>query len=216
MIPLPPAVKDKIVSWLPHLLDGYDYPLIETDSIVPELAEPSICYYVASAGEISQFNAQCLRTVRSPIDQTMEEYWGQYHFATINVVLRAPTKAELEAMWYEFYARCLSTRRNLKIYLDRVRFLEILASKPLPPARLDNGQDLYWAQVDLRFEYEVSAVPDADYIKRVNVEMQVGPLCEVCGEPLDEDAMGTIEWTSEVAENELPVGIVAYIAPAAE
>lgn len=216
MIPLPPAVKDKIQAWLPHLLAGYDYPLIETDSIVPELVEPSICYYVASAGEISQFNAQCLRTVRSPIDQTMEEYWGQYHFATISVVLRAPTKAELEAMWYEFYHRCLSTRRDLNINYDRVRFLEILASKPLPPQRCKDGQDLYWSQVDLRFEYEVSSVPDADYIKRVNTVLEVGELCEICGEPIDEDAMGVIEWTSEVVENELAVGIVAFIAPAGD
>lgn len=216
MIPLPPAVKDKIQVWLPHLLNGYDYPLIETDNIVPELIEPSICFYVASAGEISQFNAQCLRTVRSPIDQTMEEYWGQYHFCTVNVVLRAPTKAEMEAMWYDFYAKCLSTRRNLVIYREGVRFLEILASKPLPAARLDDGQNLYWAQVDLRFEYEVSAVPDADYIKRVNVEMEVGELCKICGEAIDPDAMGSIEWTSEVKDNELAVGIIAYIAPAAE
>jgi len=45
MIPVPPATKAKILAWLPHLLAGYDYPVIETDNIVrswPHPQSPSI------------------------------------------------------------------------------------------------------------------------------------------------------------------------------
>jgi hypothetical protein len=199
MIPLPPAIKAKILAWLPHVLNGYDYPLKETDNIVPDLIAPAITYYFSSVGTPSQFSAQPLRTVRNIVTGEMEEYWGQYHYATMNVVLRANTKAEMEAMWYEFYARCLSTRRDAKIYHDGWRFLEVLDSKPLAAERLDSGKNLYWAQVDLRFEYEVSSVPDEDFIKRVNSEMQVGESDE------------HLTWTAEVREVELSAGILALI-----
>jgi len=95
----------------------------------------------------------------------------------------------------------MATRRDAKIYHDGWRFLEILDSKPLEPQRLDNGKNLYWAQVDLRFEYEVVSVPDEDYIKRVYNEIEVDE-----GDP-------HITWLSEVREVELAVGIVAFIAP---
>ncbi len=202
MIPLPPATKAKILAWLPHVLNGYDYPLKETDNIIPDLIAPAITYYFSSIGTPSQFSAQPLRTVRNIVTGELEEWWGQYHYATMNVVLRATTKAEMEAMWYDFYTKCLSTRRDAKIYHDGWRFLEVLDSKPLDPQRLDGGKNLFWAQVDLRFEYEVSAVPDEDYIKTVNNEMQVG------------ESEDHITWTSEVREVELAVGIVAYIAAA--
>ncbi|MFA5410142.1 MAG: hypothetical protein WC343_15310, partial [Bacilli bacterium] len=155
MIPLPPATKKKMVAWLPHILDGYDYPLKETDNILPDLIAPAITYYFSSVGTPSQFSAQPLRTVRNKVTGEMEEYWGQYHYATMNVVLRANDKDELGAMWFSFYNQCLATRRDAKIYHHGWRFLEVLDSKPLEPQRLDNGKNLYWAQVDLRFEYEV-------------------------------------------------------------
>ncbi len=200
MIPLPPATKKKMVAWLPHILDGYDYALKETDNILPDLTAPAITYYFSSVGTPSQFSAQPLRTVRNKVTGEMEEYWGQYHYATMNVVLRANDKDELEAMWFSFYNQCLKNRRDAKIYHHGWRFLEVLDSKPLSPERLDNGKNLYWAQVDLRFEYEVVNVPDEDYIKRVNNEIEV-----------DEDDEH-ITWLSEVRDNvELSVGIVAYI-----
>ena len=202
MIPLPPATKAKILAWLPHLLNGYDYPVKETDNIVPDLIAPAITYYFSSVGTPSLYSHQKLRTVRNRINGQKEEFWGQYHYATMNVVLRAYDKAEMEAMWAEFYAKCLATRRNAKIYYDGWRFLEVLDSKPLAPERLDGGKNLYWAQVNLRFEYEVSAVPDADYIKRVHNELQVG------------ESDQHLTWTSEIRDVELSVGIVAYIAPA--
>ncbi|MGB4086865.1 hypothetical protein [Methanothrix sp.] len=37
---------------------------------------------------------------------------------------------------------------------------------------LQNGQNLHWAQVDLRFEYEVGSVPDEEHIKRVHSTFQ--------------------------------------------
>lgn len=201
MIPLPPATKKKMVAWLPHILDGYDYALKETDNILPDLTAPAITYYFSSVGTPSQFSAQPLRTVRNKVTGEMEEYWGQYHYATMNVVLRANDKDELEAMWFSFYNQCLKNRRDAKIYHHGWRFLEVLDSKPLSPERLDNGKNLYWAQVDLRFEYEVVNVPDEDYIKRVHNEIEVDE-----GDP-------HITWLSEVREVELAVGIVAFIAP---
>jgi len=201
MIPLPPATKKKILTWLPHVLNGYDYILKETDNILPDLIAPAITYYFSSVGTPSLYSAQKLRTVRNVINGQKEEFWGQYHYATMNVVLRANDKAELEAMWYDFESQCLRNRRDAKIYYDGWRFLEVLDSRPLPPERLDNGKNLYWAQVDLRFEYEVSAVPDADYIKHVHTEMQVG------------ESDQHIEWTADILEKELSFGITAYIAP---
>lgn len=208
MIPVPPATKSKILAWLPHVLAGYDYPVIETDNIVPELAAPTITLYFSSAGTPSQFSHQPLRTVRRP-DLTKDEYWGQYHYATMNVVLRSNDKSELEAMWADFVAKCLATRRNMVIWLDQVRFLEILDSRQLAPERLDNGQNLYWAQVDLRFEYEVSSIPDEEHIKRVHSTFQSQQV-------IDGDVFESPElvFHREVYERELVVGIVAYIAPA--
>jgi hypothetical protein len=205
MIPLPPATKAKILAWLPHVLDGYDYPVIETDHIVPDLVAPAITYYFSSVGTPSLYSNQMLRTVRRP-DGGLDDYWGQYHFATMNVVLRANDKDELERMWSEFLQRCMATRRNMVIWLDLVRFREVLDSKPLAPERLDNGKNLYWAQVDLRFEYEVSAVSDADYIKRVHSTVQSQVLQD--GE-LHESPV--LEFDREVFTKELPIGIIAYI-----
>lgn len=202
MIPIPPATKAKILAWLPHVLAGYDYPLVETDNIVPNLEAPAITYYFSSVGTPSQFSNQMLRTTINAA-QEREEWWGQYHYATINVVLRHTDKAAMEAMWFDFCTKCLKTRRDAKIYLDGWRFLEILDSKPLPPERLDRGRNLYWAQVDLRFEYEVSASPDEDYIKRVHTEIQVG------------ESDDHLSWVSEVREVQLSAGIVAHIAAAA-
>ncbi len=201
MIPLLAATKAKVLAWLPHVLAGYDYPTKETDNIIPDLIAPAITYYFSSVGTPSLYSNTILRTVRNA-DGTLDDFWGQYHFATMNVVLRANTKAEMEVMWYAFYAQCLSSRRDAVIYRDGWRFLEILDSKPLDPQRLDGGKNLFWAQVDLKLEYEVSAVSLDDYIKTVHNEMQVG------------ESEDHITWTSEVREVELAVGIVACIAAA--
>jgi len=206
MIPVPPATKAKILSWLPHVLDGYDYPVIETDNVLPELDAPAITFYFSSAGTPSQFSAQCLRTVRRPT-LAKDEYWGQYHFATMNVVLRSNDKDELEVMWSEFLAAVMATRRNMVIWLDLVRFVEVLDSKQLDPQRLDNGQNLYWAQVDLRFEYESSAIPSDDYILRANVATQA---------QRDYDQQYWLvsdgpEFVTELAEHDATVNIVVYV-----
>ena len=210
MIPVPSATKAKILAWLPHVLSGYDYPVIETDNIVPELAAPAITFYFYSAGTPSQFSHQLLRTVRRP-DLSKDEYWGQYHYATMNVVLRSYDKSELEAMWADFIAKCLATRRNMVIWLDQVRFLEVLDSKQLAPERLDNGQNLYWAQVDLRFEYEISSIPDDPLIKRVHSTIQ-------SQQTIDGDAFDSPElvFHREVLERSLNIGIITYIAPTPE
>lgn len=207
MIPVSSATKTKILAWLPHVLDGYDYPVIETDNIVPDLAAPAITFYFSSAGTPSLYSHQLMRTVRRP-GRNLDEYWGQYHFATMNVVLRANDKDELEAMWSDFIAKCQATRRNMVIWLDLVRFVEILDSKSLPPERLPDGKNLYWAQVDLRFEYEVSSEPDAGYIERVYTDVtsqyQGGDYLYVSP---------SLEFDRELYDQELTSGIVVYIAP---
>ena len=40
MIPIPEATKATILAWIPHVLAGYDYPLVETDNIAPDLIAP--------------------------------------------------------------------------------------------------------------------------------------------------------------------------------
>jgi hypothetical protein len=200
LIPLPEAARKKIQAWLPHVLAGYDYPLIETDNIVPNLAAPAITYHFSSVGTPSLYSSQPLRVVRRG-DGSLDDVWGQYHYATAAVVLRAHTDAELGRMWEAFVRRCMSTRRNLLIYPDGVRFLEILDSKHLDPERLDSGKNLYWAQIDLRFEYEVSDISEEELIKTVHSTLEVG------------ESDVALTWDSEVREVELAVGIVAYIAP---
>ena len=95
------------------------------------------------------------------------------------------------------------------IWLDQVRFLEILDSKPLTPERLDNGQNLYWAQVDLRFEYEVSSIPDEDHIKRVHSTIQGQQV--IAGDVFESPELVFLR---EVIDRELTIGIITYIAPA--
>jgi hypothetical protein len=200
MIPLPEAVRLKIEAWLPHVLAGYDYPVIETDNIVPNLSCPAITYHVASAGTPSLESNTILRTIRNS-DNTLDDVWGQYHFATMNVVLRAHTDDEMGRMWEAFIRRCLATRRDLLLRIDGVRFVEILDSKHLDPERLDNGQNLYWSQVDLRFEYEVSDISEAEYIRTVYTDLSV-ERSEPASHILLERGEG---------DRELPLGIVAYI-----
>ena len=201
MMPIPEALKKQMVSWLPHLLAGYDYEVIETDRIPPELASPAITFYVSSAGTPSQFSHQMIRSTVNDA-QEREEWWGGYHYATFNVVLRAFDKDTAQAMWEDFIWKCQSTRRDYKIYLHKWRFLEILNSSPIETGRQKDGRELWWAQVDLRFEYEVSGPPGEDYIKKVNSEMQVG------------ESEDHLTWTAEIKENvSINPKIVAFIAP---
>jgi hypothetical protein len=207
MIPISPARKRKILQWLPSCLGGQSYPVIETDDIVPNLEAPAITFYFSSAGTPSLYSWAPLRRVPNQ-DGTVDDVWGEYHRATMNVVLRAYSKAELETMWYEFVKQCLQTRRNMVIALDGVRFLEILNSILLPPERLDDGRTLYWAQVDLLFEYEVSGIPDEDYIKRVYTHLQSQT-------PLDDGELHDsrpLELVREVLDGELTVILKAHIA----
>lgn len=207
MIPLPSDIKFKIMAWLPHKLAGHDYPVIETSDIVPELNAPAITYFFSSSGTPSQFHQQLLRAVRNPVDDSLDDHWGGYYYTTMEVTLRHTDEAKLEAMWLDFYKRCQAGRRDLKIYYDRVRFIEILDSKPLPTQRLKNGQMIYWAQVSLRFEYEVSGISEAELIKRVNNSLSVISHAEGI------ESSKTIEWISEIKDVELLIGISAYVSP---
>jgi len=173
MIPIPEATKATILAWIPHVLAGYDYPLVETDNIVPDLIAPAITYYFSSVGTPSEGSNQIIRTVRNRETGGLDDYWGQWHGATMNVVLRTNDKDELSRIWEAFIRKCLATRRDLLLRIDGVQFDEILNSAPLAPERLDNGKDLYWAQVDLKFTYEMSDVSEAEYIKTVYTDLRV-------------------------------------------
>ena len=173
MIPIPEATKATILAWIPHVLAGYDYPLVETDNIAPDLIAPAITYYFSSVGIPSEGSNQIIRTVRNRETGGLDDYWGQWHGATMNVVLRTNDKDELSRIWEAFIRKCLATRRDLLLRIDGVQFDEILNSAPLAPERLDNGKDLYWAQVDLKFTYEMSDVSEAEYIKTVYTDLSV-------------------------------------------
>ena len=173
MIPIPEATKATILAWVPHVLAGYDYPLVETDNIAPDLIAPAITYYFSSVGIPSEGSNQIIRTVRNRETGGLDDYWGQWHGATMNVVLRTNDKDELSRIWEAFIRKCLATRRDLLLRIDGVQFDEILNSAPLAPERLDNGKDLYWAQVDLKFTYEMSDVSEAEYIKTVYTDLSV-------------------------------------------
>ena len=119
----------------------------------------------------------------------------------MNVVLRTNDKDELSRIWEAFIRKCLATRRDLLLRIDGVQFDEILNSAPLAPERLDNGKDLYWAQVDLKFTYEMSDVSEAEYIKTVYTDLSV-QTAKPASHLLFERA---------VLERELSVGITATI-----
>lgn len=200
MIPLPAAVRAKIQAWLPHVLAGYDYPIIETDNIAPNLTAPAITYHVSSAGTPSLESWTILRTVRNA-DNTLDDVWGQYHFATMSVVLRANTDDEMGRMWEAFIRKCLSTRRDLLLRIDGVRFVEILDSKHLDPERLPGGKNLFWAEINLRFEYEVSDISEAEYIRTVYTDLSVESV-----EPASH-----LYFERGEGDRELSVGIKAFV-----
>jgi len=171
VIPLPDDIKDKILAWLPKNLVGYDYPLVETDGIVPDLIVPAITFYVSSNAPTGQYRNTILSTERTAEGQ-MDDSWGEYYYCTFNVVPRALDKAELSKMWRAFMRQCQQTSRDLLMRIDQVHFVEILNSQPLQPQRIDGGT-LYWAQVDLRFEYAMSDISDADYLEQYTAVLAV-------------------------------------------
>ncbi len=200
MIPIPEAVKTKILAWLPHILNGYDYRMQETDNIAPDLVAPAVTYYFSSVGNPSPYSDRTsdniIRTVRNA-DGTLDDVWGEFCVATLNVVLRSNDKGEMKAMWRSFLREVHRTRRNLLLRIDGVRFVEILNSEPLEPQRLPEGKNLHWAQVDLRFEYEQSGISEAEYIQKVHTDLDVNG--------------SHILLEREVRNPELAVGISAII-----
>lgn len=171
MIPIPTETKTKLIRWIPHVLNGYDYPVIETDNIVPELAAPAITFYLSASGKSTLDSNMIIRTVRQD-DGSLDDHWGQFHSATMAVVLRELDKARLGSMWADFILKVHQTRRNLLLRIDKVRILpEILNSVQLTPERLPTNDTMYWAQVDIEIEYEMSAVSDADLIKTVHHDL---------------------------------------------
>lgn len=173
MIPIPLATKARFLKWVPATLNGYSYPLIETDMITPELTTPSITFRMTPAGGSSDYSNTLIRVTKST-DGEFDDYWGQFHYATVSFVLRELDRARMEAMWLGFLSEVHRTRRNLLLRLDKVRVVEVLDSVQLKPERLPTSDTLYWSQVDLRIEYEISAISDADYMKKFSVDQETG------------------------------------------
>ena len=173
MIPIPTQAKNRLLLWLPKRLAGRDYPLIETDRIEPDLSAPAITFYFQSAGKTTLYQNTLIRAIRRE-DGSLDDYWGQYHTATMTVVLRELDRDRLEAMWVDFLKQLQLTRRNLLLRLDGVRFVDVLNSVQLRPERLPSGKTLYWAQVDLEIEHEMSAISDAELIKRAKFTDRIG------------------------------------------
>jgi len=173
MIPIPPATKRRFLRWVPTRLNGYDYPLIETDTILPDLTTPAITFRMSPAGGSVDFSNTLIRVTKSEAGE-FDDYWGQFHSATVSFVLRELDRDRMEAMWLGFLSKIHSTRRNLLLRLDKVRVVEVLDSVQLDPERLPTDDVLYMAQVDLRIEYEISAVSDAEYMKKFSIDQETG------------------------------------------
>lgn len=174
MIPIPPLTKARFLRWVPTRLNGYDYPLIETTDVAPNLAAPAITYRMTPAGGPTDYQNTIIRNVKNS-EGAMDDYWGQFHSATVSFVLRELDSSRMEAMWLDFIRKVNATRRNLYLRLDLVRVVEILNSIQLDPERLPTSDTLYWAQVDLSIEYEISAISDADYMKTFWFDQEIGP-----------------------------------------
>lgn len=173
MIPIHPGTKTRFLRWVPTRLNGYDYPLIESDDITPTLNAPAITFRMTPAGGSSDYSNTLIRVTKTA-DGEFDDHWGQFHLATVSFVLRETDRTRMEAMWTDFIHKVHQTRRNLLLRLDKVRVVEVLDSVQLDPQRLAVNDVLYLAQVDLKIEYEMSTISDADYMKTFYVDQETG------------------------------------------
>ena len=213
MSPIPDFMHRALVFWIPKELNGVEYDFIET---AQGIARPEVPAIVAWFGGPvpSEGSDSFLRTVRN-VDGDLDDYWGQRFFITLFVSLRAYDPEELAGMWLDFIRQIHKQRRDMKLQIYGIEFKEILRNEPVP---MDNvpesatGDQVFMAQIDLRFEYEVAEISDADYIRRVEHNISVVQPGDVLGEIKDATELsGPLTFVSEVFERSLTCGLRAYI-----
>jgi hypothetical protein len=201
MIPIPATAKTKLINWIPKTLGGTEYDFIETQRNIPRPECPAIIAYFSSVGTRSRGNASLIRTVRNP-DGSLDDFWGQWHHATLSVSLRSDDPDELAVMHEDFLRQIFRTRRDLSIRTDKVTFVDVLRSDALPmdfERESAQGEQVFMAAVDLRFEYEVSDVSDADLILRTTHDISVG------------EAEEPLSFSRNLTQREITCGFTAII-----
>ena len=198
-VPMPTSFHDGLIAWVPKTLAGTTYQFIET---AQGFARPEVPAIVAWFGNpVPIVGHSLIRTVRNP-NFWMDDYWGSKFSVTLFVSLRAYDSSELSAMWLDFIRQVDDTRRDRKIQFRGWEFKEILRSEAIP---MDNtpesatGDQVYMAQIDLKFEFEVASVSDADYIRKANQSLYVN------------EAETPMTIVSEVFERTLTCALRAYV-----
>lgn len=168
MIPMPASFKARLKNWIPKALPTTVYPFIETQEGIPRPECPAIVGWFSSQTQ-SDGAYSLLRTVRT-VDGNLDDYWGERLFTTLSISLRAYDPDELGEMHLSFIRQVNAKRRDMKLQKYGVEFKEILRSESLPMAAVPEsatGDQVFMAQIDLKFEYEIADVSDADYITDV-------------------------------------------------
>lgn len=174
MDPIPSEIESKLMAWLPITLGGTTYSLIKTNKGFPRPECPAIVVFFSTVGPVIRNNYQILRTVRT--SEGMDDYWGEFHLAILNVSLRAYDPDELSTMHQQFMRKIFSTRRDLDLRFDKIRFLELLRSEiidmDLTPESA-TGEPMYMASLALKFEYELSEPLDVDRILTITNDIEI-------------------------------------------
>lgn len=201
MAPLPTHVHTNIIDvYIPRTLNGTAYTLIETAQGIPRPEVPAIVVWFGGPSQIDGAYSYLRSVVNKNFDT--DDYWGERFYITLFVSLRAYDPDELAGMWLSFIRQVNADRRLMRLNRHGVEFKEILRSDAIP---MDNtpesatGDQVFMAQVDLRFEYEVADTEDADYIRKVTQDIYVN----------EADTPMTV--IAECKEMELTCGLKAYI-----
>ncbi len=167
MIPLTEFQHECLMAFLPRVLGGITYPLIETQRNIPRPECPAIVVWASSETPSDGANS-LLRTFRNR-DGEMVEFWGERYFFTLNCSLRAYDPAELATMHRSFLRQVQHNRRAMKMRMHTIEFKEVLRSESLAmdsQRESYEGQQVFRAIVELRFEFEVSERDYTDLIKK--------------------------------------------------
>lgn len=200
-VPMPVPLHGYLIDWFPRTLAGTEYQFIET---IPGIARPEVPAIVAWFGSPIPSDGTghyLIRTFKDP-NGWMNEHWGQRFFVTMYVSLRSYDPDELSAMWLDFIRIINRTRRDMRIQQYGVEFKEILRSEAIPMDNVpesDTGDQVFMAQVDLRFEYEIAEVPDEDYIRKVTQTIQVN------------DSAQHVVVVSQIFERSISCGLRAFV-----
>lgn len=203
MIPIPASFKTRLKNWIPKTLPVTEYPFIETQIGIPRPECPAIIGWFSSQTP-SDGAYSLLRTVRNQ-DGDLDDYWGERLFTTLSISLRAYDPDELGEMHLSFIRQINKKRRDMTLRRHGVEFREILRSESLPMANVPEsatGDQVFMAQIDLKIEYEIADVSDADYIKTVSHDVLVS------------DSTVPLVFESQIYEYSVACGLKALILEA--